>query len=186
MNISEDYVQWAHKSSCDDFAGTFPFYFLVGLHALKPPGGPSRTDTFDTVTKKKRPLLTPDDSAPRPVEDVPTGDGAASEPLPLLVQAVRKVQEAFPSMITVGRTRNNDIVIPDVQVSRFHAFFKVFSDRVELGDAGSANGTFVGGRALPPKGATQIVIPGETVEFSHLPFVFLDARAAWERIRTIR
>jgi hypothetical protein len=182
MNDSDDYVQWAQKSTADEFAATFPFYFLVGLHALKPPSGPTKTDTFETVTEKKRSHLIPD-AVPSAIEDGPTGTATTAPARPLLVQAVRKVQETFPSMITVGRTRNNDIVIPDVQVSRFHAFFKVFPDRVELGDAGSANGTYVGGRTLTPKGPTQIVIPGETVEFSHLPFVFVDAKAAWDRIR---
>src|SRR3954466_1649933 len=48
-----------------------------------------------------------------------------------LVLPLRKVQSTFPSMITVGRTENNDLVIPDEQVSKFHAFFRVVGDRVE-------------------------------------------------------
>ena len=63
-----------------------------------------------------------------------------------LVLPLRKVQSTFPSMITVGRTDNNDLVVPDEQVSKFHAFFRLVGDRVELSDAGSRNGTFVGTR----------------------------------------
>src|SRR5688572_28096960 len=37
---------------------------------------------------------------------------------------VKKRGAPFADMITVGRTANNDVVIDDVTVSRFHAFFK--------------------------------------------------------------
>ena len=88
-------------------------------------------------------------------------------------------------MITVGRTANHDVVIADVNVSRFHAFFRVHSARVELSDAGAAHGTFVGKVQLKPKGAAQIVIPGESVRFAHLEFTFLDAGACWDRLQAV-
>src|SRR5690242_2597304 len=69
---------------------------------------------------------------------------------PFIAQLV-KVQPQFPSMITVGRTQNNDIVVPDTAISKFHAFFRLDGKSVELADAGSRNGTFVDNRRLAPK-----------------------------------
>ena len=112
---------------------------------------------------------------------VPFG-GELDEP-PRIVLAVRKTKAVFPSMITLGRTSTNDLHVADVQVSRFHAFFLVHDDRVELGDAGSANGTWVGGTKLVPKGPSVIVVPGETIRFAHLAFHFLAPGDAWDRIR---
>ena len=73
-----------------------------------------------------------------------------------VVLPVRKVQSTFPSMITVGRARNNDIVVPDALVSKFHAFFRQLDDgEWGLADAGSANGTKLGEVELAPKGAAR-------------------------------
>jgi pSer/pThr/pTyr-binding forkhead associated (FHA) protein len=94
---------------------------------------------------------------------------------------VRKVQDAFPSMITLGRTHNNDIVIDDVQVSKFHAYFKLEGDRIELTDAGSSNGTLVNGTALEPK-TTCVVSPGDLLVFGPLEFVLLQPAECWQRL----
>src|SRR5207302_10503529 len=88
----------------------------------------------------------------------PKGAAAAAPPNERggrpLVLPLRKVQSTFPSMITVGRTDNNDLVVPDEQVSKFHAFFRLVGERVEISDAGSRNGTFVGGRRIESRGAS--------------------------------
>ena len=78
-----------------------------------------------------------------------------------LVLPLRKVQSTFPSMITIGRTENNDLVVSDEQVSKFHAFFRIVGDRVELSDAGSRNGTFVGSQKLAARGAGAPVNRGD-------------------------
>src|SRR5688572_18873132 len=60
----------------------------------------------------------------------------------------------FPNMISVGRTRNNDIVISDVSVSKFHAFFTRGKDGgLYLQDSGSRNGTLLGGVAVAGRDA---------------------------------
>ena len=65
----------------------------------------------------------------------------------------------FPNMISVGRTRNNDIVISDVSVSKFHAFFTRGRDGLlYLQDAGSRNGTAVGTVAVPGREGKPIQI----------------------------
>jgi hypothetical protein len=164
-----DYFDLATRSLREDFVERYPYFFLVGDALLATPEPARRTEQFDF-------------SDPN-LDKTTTHEGNTPKKPATLVLAVRKIQDQFPSMITVGRTNNNDIVIPDINVSRFHAFFRVFPDRIELADAGSQNGTFVDKKQLPTKGAAQIVVPGEHVAFAHLEFSFLDAGATWDSLR---
>ena len=84
-------------------------------------------------------------------------------------------------MITVGRARNNDIVVPDGLVSKFHAFFRQLDDGDwGLADAGSANGTRLVELDLLPKGQPERVRPGDKIVFGGVSaFRFLDAAGLW-------
>ncbi|MEW6431075.1 MAG: FHA domain-containing protein [Myxococcota bacterium] len=72
------------------------------------------------------------------------------EPLAVVIEKTK--DNAFQRRITVGRTANNDIVLDDQSVSRFHAYLQQ-DERSEwtITDAGSRNGSFVSGRRLPSK-----------------------------------
>lgn len=72
-----------------------------------------------------------------------------AEPLAVLVEKTK--DNAFQRRITVGRTANNDVVLDDQSVSRFHAFLELGEGGWALTDAGSRNGSFVGGRRLTAK-----------------------------------
>jgi len=90
-----------------------------------------------------------------------------------------KVQETFPSMIMLGRTLNNDIVVGDTSISKFHAFFRIGpGGLVEVADAGSRNGTFVGDQKLVPKQMSRLKA-GDRVRFARLAFQLLDASECW-------
>jgi hypothetical protein len=109
--------------------------------------------------------------------------GSYQGPLPgrPFIAQVAKVQPQFPSMITVGRTQNNDIVVPDTAISKFHAFFRLDGKIVELADAGSRNGTFVGMQRLAPKQPVRLKA-GDHLRFARLAFVLLEPEAAWNWI----
>lgn len=49
---------------------------------------------------------------------------------------------------TIGRTEDNDIVLPDKRLSRLHAEIHVLGGRIEIIDQGSRNGTFVNGARI--------------------------------------
>jgi FOG: FHA domain len=51
-------------------------------------------------------------------------------------------------VITVGRTRDNDVCVPSVLVSRAHARMVIGDDGVVLFDIGSINGSFVNDRPV--------------------------------------
>jgi pSer/pThr/pTyr-binding forkhead associated (FHA) protein len=55
-------------------------------------------------------------------------------------------------MIFVGRSANNDIVLPNKMVSKLHAYFSEVpgSGVIQLVDMNSTNGTFVNGTKLAP------------------------------------
>jgi FHA domain len=100
----------------------------------------------------------------------------------------------YPSMITVGRTRNNDVILPDESVSKFHAFFREAEDAPSGGatpaplflqDAGSRNGTLLDGQAVPTArvGPAVAIHPGATVRFGVVQLTFLDAKGLRELVR---
>jgi hypothetical protein len=91
------------------------------------------------------------DSAEVTLPGMPPARPRVGEPL---VFEVRKAPEALNAVagITLGRTSNNDLVIPDESVSRFHGILQLDdgSGQWSLVDAGSRNGTFVRGDRLKP------------------------------------
>jgi len=72
------------------------------------------------------------------------------EPLVFEVKKASHKANAFMMGVTVGRTENNDIVLDDHSVSRFHAYFQqdAKTARWKLVDAESKNGTWVAGKRL--------------------------------------
>ena len=83
----------------------------------------------------------------------------------------KKPGAAFSDMITVGRTGNNDVVLNDVTVSRFHAYFKPSKRRWCVSDQGSKNGTKVGGDELDPRKEIAIEA-GAIVRFGDVEATF--------------
>lgn len=69
---------------------------------------------------------------------------------------------------SIGRTDDNDIVIPHPQVSSRHAEVKEEGGRIFLTDRGSANGTYVRGHRLQP-GVPAEIGNGEKVYIGPMP-----------------
>jgi len=61
-----------------------------------------------------------------------------------------KAFELTTDTLTIGRSPENDIQIPDNSVSRIHATITREEDTVFITDSGSKNGTFLGGEKLDP------------------------------------
>ncbi len=83
----------------------------------------------------------------------------------------------YPRIVTVGRTRNNDIVLPDVAMSKFHALFKEEDGRFYVHDAGSRNGTFLDEAMVPDtkRGKPLEVKQGARIRFGAIELWFMRA-----------
>lgn len=71
---------------------------------------------------------------------------------------------------TIGRTPDNDIVLPQPQVSSQHAILHVSAGELALEDRGSANGTFVRGQRIAP-GQRVPIQSGEKVFIGPMPLL---------------
>jgi hypothetical protein len=94
------------------------------------------------------------------------------------VHPIRRTGRSVGHLVSVGRTANNDIVIADVSVSRFHAFLKEGQgDALWIQDAGSTNGSSVNGRpvAAQGQGVPVALKSGDRVKIGHVELTFLEA-----------
>src|SRR5262245_39204070 len=86
-------------------------------------------------------------------EDPRRARAEATAGLSLFAFAVRRNGRSASHLITLGRAPDNDVVVPDVSISRFHAFVKEGgAGRWLMQDAGSTNGTTVNGHSVPRQG----------------------------------
>jgi hypothetical protein len=113
-----------------------------------------------------------DDDAPARVESTAN--------LALMVYALRRNGRSAGHLITVGRAPDNDVVVPDVSISRFHAFVKQGANGGWLmQDAGSTNGTTVNGSSVPRQGhgPPAELSSGDDVRLGQVELTFLDSEA---------
>ncbi|MHB8874209.1 MAG: FHA domain-containing protein [Myxococcaceae bacterium] len=96
---------------------------------------------------------------------------------PLILRVRKEKDNAFQRGVTIGRTSNNDVVIDDASVSRFHAWFQVDdAGQWSVLDAGSKNGTHIAGTRLKPKRAAPL--PRDTrIRFGQVEVTFLPPKA---------
>ena len=98
--------------------------------------------------------------------------------LALVAFPLRHTGRSIGHLVTVGRTANNDVVIPDVSISRFHAFLKQEKDgRFQIQDANSTNGTTLNSSAVPAQGQgpPMDLKPGDNLRFGQVELTFLSA-----------
>jgi hypothetical protein len=110
--------------------------------------------------------------------DVDVEPAARTANLATVVYPLRSKSSAGGELVTIGRETNHDVVIPDMSISRFHAFAKrAANGSFQLQDVGSTNGTAVNGASVPPRGAgpPTAVKPGDTVRLGQLECTFTDA-----------
>jgi hypothetical protein len=159
-----DFREDARNLSPEDFEDRHGSAFLLLAAAeLMPPKGPSSTGVngigFDNSGAER------------------------TASLAILAFAVRRTGRSVGHFVTVGRTPNNDLVVPDVSVSRFHAYLKQDKDGVFwLQDAKSTNGTTVNGMRVPSQGhgLPATLKSGDNLRIGRVEFTFLSAKALRE------
>lgn len=125
-------------------------------------------------------------------EDLKADHEARTAPPVAYVFRVEKAEGsgAGQGMITIGRTKNNDIQIDHPKISKLHAYFRVgIQGEISIIDAGSKNGTTVDGERLtkaeahPLKGGEAVALGTEISGHYHTARTLYQALAA-EKVGT--
>jgi len=90
----------------------------------------------------------------------------------------------FPNFVSIGRTRNNDVVLPDLSISKFHAFLRPDHGCYKIQDAGSQNGTWIGDQRMTGKEALAMV-PGLVLRLGAVQLTYLDAAGLHQVLRRV-
>jgi len=89
-----------------------------------------------------------------------------------VLEIAKTADNPWRNRISVGRARNNDMVIRDRSVSKLHAHFSIdASGQATLTDAGSRNGTRVNGERLQGSDAVALV-SGDELRIGRIEAVF--------------
>ena len=90
----------------------------------------------------------------------------------------------FAERISVGRARNNDIVLRDRTVSKFHAWFEMDeTNALYVADADSTNGTMLNVKKLVPRELVR-VNSADQVLFGSIECVACDPADFWRALRS--
>jgi hypothetical protein len=94
--------------------------------------------------------------------------------VPRFTDVRRTVSSDFSDWVSIGRTRDNDIMINDYTVSKQHARMRVppGESSAVVQDTGSTNGTSIAGERLEPQ-ADALVRSAQPVRFGRHTFTFL-------------
>lgn len=101
------------------------------------------------------------------------GEVGSGEVRIYFVQKDKRIVNPVSDGVTVGRLLTNDVVVDVASVSRFHAVLRR-DDKTgawALTDAGSDNGTFLGGERLAPQ-KPRVLADGAQVRFGGAAMTF--------------
>jgi ABC-type multidrug transport system ATPase subunit len=144
----------------------------AGAHAM-PAGAPGMAPPMGAAPGPQHGggmPMAPHAAAPMPMAQPQASPAAAAAPM-------RKHKTVFGQLDfsgkdggikTIGRTPNNDIVVPHPQVSAQHAHVEQTGGQLYLIDRGSANGTYVRGQRVPA-GQRIPIQSGEKIYVGPMP-----------------
>jgi hypothetical protein len=147
------------------------FLLLRPRIELDPTGFEENTGSFDSVLPRS-----------------PTGSfigAAAPSSTPAFVFRVVRQPGARFDFVAIGRNEKNDVFLPDVSVSRFHAFLRETPEGLVVQDARSNNGTVAAGVRVPRQGegAPVVVSSGTNIRFGDVHGTVLNADDLWSAAR---
>src|SRR5262245_36382980 len=90
----------------------------------------------------------------------------------ITIQSADGGNHRFPlnkDRVTIGRSRENDIFLPDQWLSRHHAEIRKDGDGFALKDLGSKNGTLLNGTRI---GGEQRLRPGDVITLGEHALTF--------------
>lgn len=81
-------------------------------------------------------------------------------------------------VVRIGRNIENDLVLNDPTVSRFHAEIRYEDSQFILVDLGSSGGTFLNNQKVDK----SVLFSGDIIVFSKLPIMFMSAGASIKKV----
>jgi pSer/pThr/pTyr-binding forkhead associated (FHA) protein len=159
----EQFAEQFHDVGMDAFKRLYPWPFLVALGMAgdlerSNPSGTTIIKITDNVLERGR---------------------ITGRVFPLV-----KARYSPRGPITIGRTSENDVVIPEFSVSRKHCFIAVVDGEYRITDWGSSNGTLVDDRDIG-KMTPNILKGGEILTLGRLMLHFLPPRHFAEHVKAI-
>jgi pSer/pThr/pTyr-binding forkhead associated (FHA) protein len=79
--------------------------------------------------------------------------------------------DVFPlnkPIVTIGRMEDNDLTIPEVRISRYHAQLRVINGQHILIDLKSTGGTSVNGEKI----GQTVLSPGDVISLAGIPVIY--------------
>jgi pSer/pThr/pTyr-binding forkhead associated (FHA) protein len=132
---------------------------------------PAHDDEYDTIELKTKAI---DISALTPMKGPNTDQ---------VIELKKSDRNVFQSKITVGRAKNNDVVIRAPKISKLHAVFLKDGGKPSLVDRGSVNGTILNEAKLKPNDPVSIK-SGDIVAFWRFVFMYLDVEGLIRLMKT--
>jgi hypothetical protein len=83
---------------------------------------------------------------------------------------------SYMARMSVGRTRNHDVVLRHATVSKFHAWLEIQDGKLFVGDAGSRNQTLLNGARVESRSE---VTPGSALKFGSVETFVFESEALW-------
>ncbi len=93
--------------------------------------------------------------------------------------------EDASNVFTIGRNANNDIVIPDYSISKFHATITMFHGRYFIEDLGSTNGIKVNDNQIGVNTKVQLSL-NASVAFGRIVFFFSPQLKLYRALKTVK
>ena len=108
---------------------------------------------------------------------------APAERIPV---AKRPGGNPFTNMITIGRAKNNDIIISATDMSKFHAYLSQdpSTGNWTLTDSGSTNGSYLDGERLVPRESYPID-PGQSAFLASTQITLLQGSVLYNFVRQL-
>lgn len=83
-------------------------------------------------------------------------------------------------IFTIGRVNGNDLIIPDIAISKRHAILELTQDRYTIRDCDSTNGTMLNGQRVT--NSHRPIQDGDTISFARYEFLFLSPDSLYNRL----
>jgi hypothetical protein len=174
MTSFDEFLRAHRRESRAQFTAAIRHPHLVLWTELNDESDERPTAQFLTMRHPTRPEV-----EPAPADD-------SDRPLFVLPVVKREGSNAFTLMVTIGRAPNNDVVLADRRVSKFHAYFRRVGSAWTISDANSTNGTKVDEVPVPAERSITLRSGARVVLGGSVNLEFLEADDLFDRIDTTR